>query len=276
MKQKILLVLSVAAGLLAMFLTQQYLAANNRKVERRLAEIDRRYAKIGVLAAGRDLPAGSILQRSDLKVLDVVASGVRGHAVPEQDVQLVIGRKTIAPLQTASPIYWSDLEGGDPARRGLAGDITHRMRALSINVSGAAAVSGMVRPNNRVDVIGTFTFPSRTAPGEMELVTMTILQDVTVLACGRETAKSQVGSARSGESAAGGSYGTVTLEVTPREAEMLVFAEQIKGRLALALRNPDDVDYEKELPRVNYEKIEEEIERLNEHRQRVLRNKRDR
>lgn len=274
MKQKILLAISVAAGLVAMFLTQQYLAANNRKVESRLAELDRRYQKIGVIVAARDLPAGTVIQRSDLAGLDVVASGVRGHAVPEQDLSLVIGRKTIAPLRKASPIYWSDLEGGDPSRRGLAGDITHRMRAISINVSGAAAVSGMVRPNNRVDVIGTFTFPSRTAPGEMELVTMTILQDVTVLACGKETAKSQVGMSRQGESA-GGSYSTVTLEVTPREAEMLVFAEQIKGRLALALRNSDDVDYEKELPRVNFEKIEDEIEQLNEHRQRVLRNKRE-
>ena len=275
MKQKILLIVSVVAGLLAMFLTQQYLSANNRKVEKRLAELDRRYAKIGVLAAGRDLPAGTILQRSDLKGLDVVASGVRGHAVPEQDLRLVIGRKTVAPLKAASPIYWSDLEGGDPSRNGLAGDITHRMRAISINVSGAAAVSGMVRPNNRVDVIGTFTFPSKTAPGEMELVTMTILQDVTVLACGRETAKSQAGNSRNGESAGGSSYSTVTLEVTPREAEMLVFAEQIKGRLALALRNSDDVDYEKELPRVNFEKIEEEIDNLNTYRQRVLRNKRE-
>ena len=275
MKQKILLVLSVAAGLLAMVLTQQYLAANNRKVENRLRELDRRYAKIGVLAAGRDLPAGTVLQRSDLKGLDVVASGVRGHAVPEQDLGLVIGRKTVAPVQAASPIYWSDLEGGDPSRRGLAADITERMRAISINVSGAAAVSGMVRPNNRVDVIGTFTFPSRTAPGEMELVTMTILQDVTVLACGRETSKTQAGASRPGGEAAGGSYSTVTLEVTPREAEMLVFAEQIKGRLALALRNPDDVGYEKELPRVNFGKIEEEIESLNDYRQHTLRNKRE-
>ncbi len=275
MKQKILLVISVVAGLLAMFLTQQYLSANNRKVEKRLAELDRRYAKIGVLAVERDLPAGTILQRSDIKVLDVVASSVRGHAVPEQDLRLILGRKTIAPLQAASPIYWSDLEGGDPSRNGLAGDITHRMRAISINVSGAAAVSGMVRPNNRVDVIGTFTFPSKTSPGEMELVTMTILQDVTVLACGRETAKSQAGNSRNGESSGGGSYSTVTLEVTPREAEMLVFAEQIKGRLALALRNSDDVDYEKELPRVNFEKIEEEIENLNTYRQKVLRNKRE-
>lgn len=272
MKQRIILIVSVVVGLLAMFLTQQYLTAKDRQVTRRLAELDRRFTQIGVLAVGRALPAGSVLQRSDLKVLDVVASAVRGHAIQEQDLALVLGRRTVNPLQAAAPVFWSDLEGGDPKRRGLAQDVTHRMRAISINVSGAAAVSGMVRPNNRVDVIGTFTFPSRTVPGEMELVTLTILQDVTVLATGRETAKSQFGG---GERSSSASYSTVTLEVTPREAEMLVFAEQIKGRLALALRNPEDVDYVKELPRVNFSKIEAEIESLNDYRQRVLRGKRD-
>ena len=95
-------------------------------------------------------------------------------------------------------------------------------------------------------------------------------QDVTVLATGTETAKS----ALAGGSRAG-SYNMVTLEVTPREAEMLVFAEQIKGRLSIALRNPTDVHYESELPRVNFEKIEQEIESLNTYRQRTLLRKRE-
>ena len=59
----------------------------------------------------------------------------------------------------------------------------------------------------------------------------------------------------------------VTLEVTPREAEMLVFAEQIKGRISLALRNRNDTYYEKELPQVDFAKIREEIELLNQKRQ---------
>jgi hypothetical protein len=48
---------------------------------------------------------------------------------------------------------------------------------------------------------------------------------------------------------------------------MLVFSEQIKGRIFLALRNPADVYTESELPRVNFEKIQETIGQLNEIRQ---------
>ena len=62
----------------------------------------------------------------------------------------------------------------------------------------------------------------------------------------------------------------MTLEVTPREAEMLVFAEQIHGRLTLTLRNPNDVSYENELPKVDFEKIQSEIEELNLKRQENL------
>jgi pilus assembly protein CpaB len=270
MKQRIILIVSVAMGLLAMILTRQYLRAKDREVAGRLAEIERRYQRVGVVAVTRNLPAGSVLMREDLAAIDVFEAAIRGHAVREADFAKILGRKTVNQLQKGSPVFWSDVEGGDPARRGLAADITHKMRAMSINVSGAAAVSGMVRPNNRVDVIGTFSFPSKTVPNEMELVTLTILQDVTVLAVGRETAKTQT---TSGDRA--GNYSQVTLEVTPREVEILVFAEQIKGRLSLALRNQDDVDYVKELPRVNFLKIEEEFQQLNEYRQRVLRNKRD-
>ena len=58
--------------------------------------------------------------------------------------------------------------------------------------------------------------------------------------------------------------------MTPREAEMLVFAEQMKGRLVLTLRSRTDVTYERELPKVDFEMIKSEIESLNLERQRNL------
>ena len=94
------------------------------------------------------------------------------------------------------------------------------------------------------------------------LVTCTLLQNVLVLATGQSTSKT-----RRQQGALPGGYSTVTLEVTPREAEMLAFAEQIKGRLVLTLRNRNDTYTEKELPNVDFEKIRGEIEELNQKRQ---------
>ena len=270
MKQKLILIISVVVGLLAAFLTRSYLNAKDREVQRWKEEFNRKNAKVEVVAIKKDTPSGTVLSMSDLVGKFVIEQSVKGHIVKVTDVYSLVGRKTLRALQKESPIFWSDIEGGEPGSRGLAGDIKSRMRAISVNVSGSAAVSGMVRPNDHIDVLGTFTFPSKTVKDELELVTLTILQDVLVLATGKETAKSQM----LADNRSAAAYNSVTLEVTPREAEMLVFAEQIKGRISLALRNPDDVYFEKTLPRVNFEMIQSEIEALNTYRQQQLLRKR--
>ncbi len=269
MKQKLILIVSVVIGLLAAFLTRSYLNAKDREFQRLKDEFNRVNAKIEVVAVAKDLPSGTVLSSADLVGIFMVEKSIKGHAIKAQDHFSLVGRKTLNPLSKYAPVFWSDLEGGEPGTDRLAGDIKPRMRAISVNVSGAASVSGMVKPTDHVDVLGTFSFPSKKVANEMELVTMTILQDVLVLATGKETAKSHL----LGDSRAS-SYTTVTLEVTPREAEMLVFSEQIKGRISLALRNPDDVYFEKTLPRVDFERIQSEIESLNTFRQQQLLRKR--
>lgn len=268
MKQRIVLIAAVLVGVLAAFATRGYLSAKDREVENEKAKFRSKYRTVDVVVAGRPIPAGSVLSIADIGHVAVVEQQLRHDAIRMENFRDLIGRKTLNRLEVGAPVFWSDIAGGAPGSRGLAEDVKPGCRAISINVSGAAAVSGMVRPNDHVDVIGTFSFPS--GEGELELVTLTIIQDVTVLATGTETAKT----AAAGASKSGG-YSMVTLEVTPREAEMLVFAEQIKGRLALALRNPGDVHYEAELPRVDFKKIESEIESLNIFRQRTLLRKRD-
>ncbi len=266
MKQKWILVVSVVLGLFAALITRSYMIAKDREVTARINRFNLSNKKIAVVVVKDDIASGTVLKSQDLGVMEVIEKSVRGHVVKAEDSLLLFGRKTVRTMKAESPIFWSDIEGGQPGQGGLAEDIKQRMRAISINVSGAASVSGMVTPNDHVDVLGTFSFPSKDNAGEMELVTMTILQDVLVLATGKETSKSVILETRRSRS----SYNTVTLEVTPREAEMLVFAEQIKGRLALALRNPDDVYYEKALPRVDFNQIQSEIETLNEFRQKQL------
>jgi len=265
MKQRVILIASVVIGLMAAVLTGQYLSAKDRDYKEKERQLIRNNRKIPVIAAQRNLPIGTVLTRDDLGVMDVIENAVRGHVVEEKDFSMLLNHRLQRSLESKAPIYWSDIEGGDPFSRGLAGDIKSHQRAISISVGGAAAVSGMVKPNDHVDVLGTFTFPSSTKPGEMEMVTLTILQDVLILATGHDTAKSQLGA---GDRATG--YNTVTVEVTPREAEMLVFAEQARGRLVLTLRNPADIEYEKDLPRVDFSKIQEEITTLNGYRQQKL------
>ena len=264
MKNKAVLIVAVLFGLLAAFLMRTYLSTKANEFKRLVDRFNATHGTTDVLCFKKDVPGGTSLSRDVIGKMTVPEAGLRGQALSEANLNDILGRKILVGHRKGDILFWSDIEGGNPVAGGLAADIRRKMRALSINVSGAAAVSGMVKPNDHVDVIGTFSFPKASPDGKnvlQELVTCTILQNVLVLATGKETAKTPA------PLFGGGSYSTVTLEVTPREAEMLVFAEQIKGRLVLSLRNRNDTSYEKELPQVDFAKIRGEIEELNVRRQ---------
>ncbi len=267
MKQKIVLIVSIAIGLLAAILTRTYLVTKDAEVEKLKADFLKSHDTVEALCFKRDVPSGTILTKEDIGKIKVPKTGLRGQALTIENYYDALGRKILNGHATGDILFWADLEGGHPTAGGLAADIRKKMRAVSINCSGAAAVSGMVKPNDHVDVIASFSFPKLASDGKtmiQEIVTCTILQNVLVLATGKETSKSSV---VRGDIFGAGSYSMVTLEVTPREAEMLVFAEQIKGRISLALRNRNDMYYEKELPQVDFAKIRETIEDLNKKRQ---------
>jgi len=263
MKRKIVLISSLVAGIVAALLTRAFITAKDAEVKNLKENLMGRYGTISVVVLAKDLPAGSVLEQGDLGSMNVPALGMRGQAVPEDEWRVVVGRKLLSGHKKKDVLFWADIEGGDPSLTGLSADIKKSMRAVSINCSGAASVSGMVKPNDHVDVIGTFDLTDPGAASKAQsLVTCTLLQNVLVLATGSQTAK-----ARARDLGLSSGYATVTLEVSPREAEVLAFAEQIKGRLVLSLRNRNDASFEKEIPKVDFDLIKSEIESMNLKRQ---------
>lgn len=263
MKQKIIPIVSVLIGILAFFLTDRFLKRERDALERERQRLMEGARLTHVLGASRDIPSGTVLTKDDVGKLQVSQRNVGNRAILPEQVQMVLGKKVLFNIKALEPILWSDVEGGGVIGTGLARTINHGMRAISLNIGGAQGVSGMVQPNDRVDVLGTFTFPSKNKPGEMESVTLTVLQNVTVLATGQMMAN-EAFDARGRRS---GGYSTVTVEVSPEEAELLVFAEQTKGRLTLSLRNPSDVLFKADLPEVNFGHLENELPKINQSRQ---------
>jgi pilus assembly protein CpaB len=267
MKSKIILIAAVVVGLVAFLLAGQYLKSEREKL----------YAgaeKTRILASARDLPAGTVLKFEDIGGKSVYKTAVGENVFRPDDLNLVLDKRLIYPLKAGEPLWWSHVDVPQPGRGGLSAMVKPGMRAISIAVSGAAAVSGLVRPNDHVDILGTFTFPSRRQAGETEAVTLTMLQDVTILATGTRLGRQGAYGSDTWSQQAGG-FSTISLEVTPREAEMLTFAQHVKGQLVLALRNEDDVSFEKALPEVNFEMIEKNLPELNTYRQLKIRNKKN-
>jgi len=110
------------------------------------------------------------------------------------------------------------------------------MRALAISVDERSLFGGRLGKEHHVDIL--CTVPELQEVGSRK--TVTLLQNVTVLAVD--------GPQGTGPSHAGGhsvedrrSTGSVTVQVTPEEAELLVFAQDY-GTLALSLRGEGDVN----------------------------------
>jgi pilus assembly protein CpaB len=271
MKQRVVLIISIVVGLLAFGMTRSYFQARINEIERERAAFLNSEKQVDVLAAKRALPAGTKLVKKDLAAKSIPGREVSKNTILVEDMDRILDKKLTMTMDAADTLMWSYVDVPYRPGGGLAPmiDKENKMRAVSMSIAGAAGVSGLLQPNDRVDVIGSFSFPSRKNPEKTEWVTLTILQDVTVLATGQTLGRSNSGD----RSRVNSGYSTVTFEVTPREAELLVFVENMRGHLTLSLRNPEDVSYEKSLPEVNFDTLEAELPGLNTIRQQVIRHK---
>jgi pilus assembly protein CpaB len=260
MKNKLVLVVAMLVGILAFWLSARYLA-NER------ARLYEGAVKIKVIVAKMDIPAMTELKTSDLAMKSVYKSAVGDNVFLPEDFDKIKGKRLKYPLKRGEPVWWTHVDMPREIQSGLAPVIQKERRALSIAISGSAAVSGLIKPNDHVDVLGTFSFPSRTNPNQVEMVTKTILQNVVVLATGSQLARQTTESGKKQEAG----YSMVTFELRPEEVEYLVFAQQQRGQLYLSLRNPDDISTKDDLPSVNFDYLEATIQETTEARKQDMR-----
>jgi pilus assembly protein CpaB len=196
-------------------------------------EVRERWRTVQVLCAKVDVVEGAELEQEMIAVREiparfVTASYIQADADGTPQGESPVGQRVLAPLKAGDPILASMLSTLRETE--LATLIHPRGRAVSIDVQERSAVGLWVRPNDHVDVIGSFRDPQ-----SQQLRTMTLLQNVVVLATGRITANAL--SVPDEEKR----FSTVTLLTLPEEAEMLTLAQDL-GTLTLLLRNPDDLD----------------------------------
>jgi pilus assembly protein CpaB len=179
-----------------------------------------------VVVAAADIAQGDRLTATSLQV-NQFASGT----VPEgafSDPDSVVGRVVSLPIFAGEPVIASKL-APIGAAGGLEVKIEPGYRAMAIPVNETVGISGLIQPNSRVDVIVTF----RPEGQSRERVAKLFLQNMRVLSVGQNL--------RRGEDGKPITANTVTLEVTPEQAEMLAVAMN-EGVLQLALRGFGDPD----------------------------------
>ncbi|MEX0798897.1 MAG: Flp pilus assembly protein CpaB [Bacteriovoracaceae bacterium] len=135
-------------------------------------------------------------------------------------------------------------------RTGLSRQISVGKRGFSIQVSEEQAVSRLIKPGDRVDVLTLVDY----AGGRKEMLKVkTVLQDVYVLATGKYVTKEipMVGYKVDKEIKTMNlntytNFNTVTLELSPYEVQKLIFLVSGGGNgVYLSLRNNDDKTIER-------------------------------
>lgn len=200
---------------------------------------------VNVYVASRFIPIGSVLEENMLTVQPWPKHLVLdGFVVGSEKGQQLIGKVTRAPFQAQSPIINNNVVNPEDPNF-LAGDLPKGMRVVTIKTNEIDGVAGFVFPGDRVDVIinhkimkeGT-TVSDLEEKSERELqeaVSETMLSNVRVLAVDQR--------ATAGVNEDGGIIipKSISLEVTPEDAQRIVLAREL-GELSLSLRSIQDKD----------------------------------
>jgi pilus assembly protein CpaB len=193
-----------------------------------LAKVAPARAEVDVIVAANDIQVGAKIEDRDLKTVKYPPDDLPTHAFHTKTS--IVGRGVVIPIPKGEFVLADNL-AGDKTGGGLSSLIATGMRAVAVRVNDVTAVAGFVVPGTRVDVLVTGN-----ATGSGEPWTITVLQNVAVLATGQKVERSAGGEPQSAS--------VVTLQVSPEDAEKLALASQ-EARIQLVLRNPVDTNQEK-------------------------------
>jgi pilus assembly protein CpaB len=233
-----LILIAFILALLAVILVYFYLHQTKKSYQIKMAVKS-------VVVAGKEIEPGIPLTSKLLQKKDIPKDFIPENVVEAKDYSLIEGQTVRRKLTRGEFLLWPDIKSPDEAGE-IAGMLKEGERAVSIAVDEVSSVGGMLSPNDHVDILGTFIQPAE--KGKAREYTITVLQDVVVLAVGNRTASFLTPKKKERKE-----FSHVTLRLTPEEAEIVTFAMD-KGKLTLILRNPKDLSTEP-VPAVSFREL---------------------
>lgn len=225
-----------AAGVTTLF-TQNWLANERAQIMAAVPKVIERKAEFTqVLVAKTDLIPGSFMDDDKLEWQDWPEDAISDLMLEKGNVDMddFTGSVIRTRVPAGQPVLPSAMvRSGEQGF--LAAVLNPGMRAITVPLNTATGVGGFVFPGDRVDLLVTITLKPE---GEASILkrklhlTQTLLRDVRVIGKDQNAVQSE-GEAKVAKSA--------TLEVTPKQAEAVILANDI-GDLSLSLRSLADAD----------------------------------
>jgi pilus assembly protein CpaB len=217
-----LVALTLAGG--TAILVRSFLAQKNGEVEAQALARPAAAQKFVLVARGA-ITRGQILKPQDFAWQVWPEGGIDKNyiQVGTRTPESFAGWVARDPFAAGEPI--SDAKIVSPGSRGFLAAVLHPgMRAISVPVTATSGISGFIFPGDEVDILITHQL---TGHDEQHRAAETVLQDVRVIGIDQKL------DSKSGEPLVAH---TATLEVTPKQSEMIAVAAEI-GKLSLSLRS---------------------------------------
>jgi len=179
-----------------------------------------------IVVAAAEIPSGTMLTPDMVRLQAWPADSVVPGAFAT--VEEVVNRGVIDDVLPSEPITEAKLAAVG-AGAGLQTTIPPGMRAVAVRVNDVIGVAGFAGPGPHVDVVVTAN------PAGREYISRVVVANVEVLSAGTLTDRTQTAQGNPTPAS------VVTLLVTPPDAEKITLAQN-QGQIALALRNPLDVE----------------------------------
>jgi pilus assembly protein CpaB len=248
MNNRALTLALVMAGI-AVFFVQSYVSSIEEEAKKKFG------TEILVIVARRDIKEMETLNETSLELKLIPKRFLEPAAISlekkEQDKESskalkgLAGTVAIVPIRKGEQITYNKIT--EPSMRtGLAPQIAPGRRAIAIPVSETSAVSKLIKPGDRVDLIAVLD----AGGGKENKISKTVLQDVIILSIGKyvtnnvaRVVESDGGKEKVRSLAQDGTYNSVTLEVEPAQAQALALVlANGDNALTLSLRNNDDTE----------------------------------
>jgi pilus assembly protein CpaB len=219
-------------GLIALLI----IGAEFRRQRMIIEDLLRKGELVKVVVATRDIPRESTITKDMIRIETVPAKTFQPGDLA--DPNSVIGKFAENDILHGQHIN-SAMVRTFASLRYLSEGVPVGMRAITIPVDKISAVEGLIRPGDRVDVVGVFAVPAGPR-GETASIVVNLFQGVKVLATGRNLSPYRLVAPTKAEGAA---TDTITVALKPDDVQMLTYVLEI-GKIRLVLRAPLDAQEE--------------------------------
>ncbi len=238
----LLLAVAALAGLGAAFLAVRTLNSQESALKQRLlSELSRKEERtVAAVVPIQNLPPNTLLTLSMVARRSIPAETAPGDVVLDTDFNKIETKRLLFPAERGKPLTLSMFS----SVKSPADMLDDNHLALTISVDTENSIDKMLRPGDHIDMLwiakpsanGGDAGPSqalRVRTGTEGDAVRFLEQNLKVLATGRDLSPN---GGRADENAA--TYGTITLAVTPLQAQKILIAQK-SGEIRLGLRSND-------------------------------------